>query len=235
MDVSSDSPYLPKSRVKNYISILKTNVAYRVWKRKFKKYGSFKKKNSFRIIEVGCGPGYFLRCAEKWFPAAEIYGLDIDSSLISFASRQVQRTRLIHHDGHELPFESNTFDIVCSFQVIEHLKEPAAFFGEAKRILTDKGLLLISTPNPAGIPAKVLKGRWQGNRFDHISLKTPKEWKRIMLSCGFQILDDGTTLLTGFKLLQKIPLALINWIPMALFGYFRWYKGESYMAVARKI
>ncbi len=56
-----------------------------------------------------------------------------------------------------------------------------------------------------------------------------------MWNYGFQIFDDGTTGLTGFRILQKLPFAFINWIPMAIFGYFPWYKGESYMAVARRI
>ena len=98
-----------------------------------------------------------------------------------------------------------------------------------------EGLLIISTPNPNGIPARVLKNKWQGFRFDHISLKTPEQWRDILLNSGFLILDDGTTLLTGFKILQKLPFALINWIPMAIFGYFPWYKGESYMVIAKKI
>lgn len=56
-----------------------------------------------------------------------------------------------------------------------------------------------------------------------------------MRNYGFQIFDDGTTGLTGFRILQKLPFAFINWIPMDIFGYFPWYKGESYMAVARRI
>jgi len=138
-------------------------------------------------------------------------------------------------DGHELPFGDNTFDVLCSFQVIEHLEKPEHFFKEANRVLKKDGLLIISTPNPEGIPAKRLKHKWQGYRFDHISLKTPEQWKNILLNSGFLILDDGSTLLTGFKILKKLPFALINWVPMAIFGYFPWYKGESYIAIARKL
>jgi hypothetical protein len=31
-----------------------------------------------------------------------------------------------------------------------------------------------------------------------------------------------------------MPLALLNWLPLAVFGYFPWKYGESYMVIARK-
>jgi ubiquinone/menaquinone biosynthesis C-methylase UbiE len=214
---------------------LKTSFAYRIWKRKLKQYADLKPESVFRLLEVGCGPGYFLRCVERWFPLCKPIGLDIDQSLIEHAKKYLRKAELINHDGHKLPFEDNFFEVLCSLQVIEHLEKPQSFFKEANRVLKNDGLLIISTPNPDGIPAKVLKQRWQGYRFDHISLKTPQQWRNILLDSNFVILHDGTTFLTGFKLLQKLPFTLINWIPIAIFGYFPWHKGESYMAIAKKI
>jgi hypothetical protein len=100
--------------------------------------------------------------------------------------------------------------------------------------LKTKGLLIISTPNPKGIPARVLGKKWQGYRYDHISLRSPQHWRETILNSGFQILDDGTTGLTGFKIFQNSPLAIVNWIPIAFFGFFHWYQGESYMVIAQK-
>jgi ubiquinone/menaquinone biosynthesis C-methylase UbiE len=234
MAIEKGAPYLPQSKIKNYFYSFKTSVAYTVWKRKLRKYGYFYKNSKFKLLEVGCGPGYFLRCVERWFPKSEIYGLDIDESIIKFASVNVKKTKLISHDGHILPFPDKNFDVICSLQVIEHLEKPQSFFTEANRVLKDKGILIIATPNPEGVPAKMLKDKWQGFRDDHISLRRPREWRQVITNSRFQILEDGTTGLTGFKILQKLPFALINWIPMAIWGYFPWYKGESYMAIARK-
>jgi len=234
MALVNRSPYLPKSEIRELISSLKRKFAYRVWKRKLKQYARLNSETKFKLLEVGCGPGYFLRCFEKWFPQCEAVGIDIDQDLIEYAQKYLNRTKLMNHDGHELPFDDNTFDVLCSFQVIEHLEKPEIFFKEANRALKKDGLLIISTPNPTGIPAKWLKQKWKGHRFDHISLKTPQQWRDILANSGFLIIDDGTTLLTGFKIFQKLPFALINWIPMAIFGYFPWYKGESYMAIAKK-
>ena len=235
MEINKDSPYLPKSQFKYCMASFKTNVAYRIWKRKLAIYGGFKKDSKFKLLEVGCGPGFYLRCAEKWFPNCEIYGLDIDNSLVEFAKVHVKRATIIRHDGQAIPFPCQTFDVVVLLQVIEHLEKPERFFAGAYRVLKEDGLLLIATPNPTGISARILGDKWQGYRYDHISLKSPSEWKSLIQNNGFQVLDDGTTSLTGLGILQKSPLAFINWIPMAIFGYFHWYKGESYMAIARKI
>ncbi len=183
---------------------------------------------------MGCGAGYFLNRVEKWFPNAEITGIDIDKELKEFAASHLRSTQLIRYDGHSLPFEGETMDVVSALQVVEHLERPESFINEASRILRKGGFILLSTPNPVGISAITLRSRWQGYRDDHISLKEPKEWNRILTDTGFCILDEGTTALSGFRIMRNLPFGVINWVPLALFGYFKWWGGESYMTIAKK-
>ena len=232
---NASSPYLPQSRIKDFLSVIRTNVCYRVWRRKLALYSGINSDTAFRMLDVGCGPGYFLRCAENWFQGCEITGLDSNKSLLDYAARRLKMVKLVAHDGQILPFIDGEFNVVSSLQVIEHLEDPPSFFREANRVLKPGGLLIIATPNPNCITAQTLGRNWHGYRSDHISLKTPDQWRKIMERAHFKILDDGTTGLTGFKVLQKLPFALINWIPLAMFGYFKWYKGESYMAIAKKV
>jgi len=234
MGIESSSPYLPKSRIGDYLTFVKRGFAYRVWGECLEKYGEFNVKSQFKFLDVGSGPGYFLRYIEKWFPKADLCGLDSDKSLIDFSSRHLTRTTLVHHDGHSLPFPDSSFNVVSSLQVIEHLETPMSFLREVNRVLGPKGILLISTPNPEGICSKVLAKKWQGIRYDHISLKSPAEWRNIFKKAGFNVIQDGTTGLTGFKILQVFPFSLLNHIPMAVWGFFPWDKGESYMAIIQK-
>ena len=141
---------------------------------------------------------------------------------------------LIQFDAQRLPFKSKQFDVVISIQVIEHLADPIDFLAECTRVLKMGGFLILSTPNPKGLAATVLKNKWQGYKNDHISLKSPQRWRQIIRTSGFHLLEDGSTGLSGFKILRKLPFALVNWIPMIIFGYFPWYKGESYIVMASK-
>jgi len=213
----------------------KMRMSYRTWKYKLKKYTDEEFLADFKLLEVGCGPGYFLRCFERWFPKCDLYGLDINREVVNYAVKHLKRTKLVVHDAQELPFDDKRFNILCAFQVLEHLGSPEKFFREANRVLNANGVLIISTPNPDGITAKILQDKWHGIRYDHVSLNNPKYWKGLLKANGFCILDDGSTLLSGFRILQKMPLALANWIPLAIFGYFHWYKGESYVAICRKV
>ena len=74
MAVDNKSPYLPKSKLNVFVSSLKTNVAYRVWKKKLQKYAQLSSESNFKLLEVGCGPGYFLKCVERWFPKCKRVG-----------------------------------------------------------------------------------------------------------------------------------------------------------------
>lgn len=209
------------------------NIIYKVWKRKLKKHSNINKHTEFKLLDVGCGIGNFLRCVSKWYPKSSLYGLDISPDSLKSAQSNVFAEFSLGC-AENLPYENHCFDVVCSHHVIEHLSNPQLFFSEAKRVLKINGLLIIATPNPLGIAAKFHKDKWMGYIDEHISLISPHCWKEMIQKEGFSILEDGTTFLSGLKILHTFPLSLINWIPLAIFGFFPWYKGEAYMAIARK-
>ena len=48
---------------------------------------------------------------------------------------------------YDLPFSAGSFDVVVSFEVIEHLQQWAGLIAEARRVLVPEGLFIVSTPN----------------------------------------------------------------------------------------
>jgi len=223
---------------RNRLDYLKTSLirpaAYRVWRKKAVLYGAAAAGRPPAILEVGCGQGFFLRSWKKWFPAWRVFGSDIHFSGLLTAARTGREALFVRHDARMIPFRGRIFNILCAFQVIEHIPDPDRFLREAHRVLREDGLLLLATPNPSGITARLLKDRWTGIRADHVSLRSPSQWRSALEGAGYRVLDDGTTGLTRFPVLKWLPFGLLNWLPMALLGYFRWERGESYMAVARK-
>lgn len=51
------------------------------------------------------------------------------------------------HTAEQLPFEDHTFDVVCSFETIEHLDHPELFLQEIRRVLKPGGNIILSCPN----------------------------------------------------------------------------------------
>ena len=91
-----------------------------------------------KILEIGCGPGALAEALHRWYPNADIIGIDRDTKFIEFAGRTVKGVTFMEGDATNLPFDDETFDITISNTVQEHI-EPSAFWGEQRRVLKPGG------------------------------------------------------------------------------------------------
>lgn len=96
-----------------------------------------------KVLEVGCGKGYFLRSLES----TQHHGVGIELNKDAVAnkvtkfpiySQSLESYAEIYHEE---------FTAFCSFQVLEHVVDPAAFIKDAMTLLQPGGLLILSTPN----------------------------------------------------------------------------------------
>jgi ubiquinone/menaquinone biosynthesis C-methylase UbiE len=99
------------------------------------------------ILDVPCGSGYgsFL-LTEK---SKKVYGIDICSPAIDHANELFSNNNncfLVCNMQSMSIFKDDYFDVVVSFEGIEHIKNPDLFLKEVKRILKPDGKLIISTP-----------------------------------------------------------------------------------------
>ena len=95
-----------------------------------------------KILEIGCGPGALAAALHRWYPKAEITGMDRDSEFIAFAKDEVPGVTFLEGDATALPFPDNTFDVTISNTVSEHV-EPSAFYREQSRVLKPGGVCLV--------------------------------------------------------------------------------------------
>jgi 2-polyprenyl-3-methyl-5-hydroxy-6-metoxy-1,4-benzoquinol methylase len=98
-----------------------------------------------RVLDAACGEGYgaaMLAAAG----AASVIGVDIDQPTVAHARRRYQLDVRVA-DVAKLPFADGEFDLVVSFETIEHVAEPDAALSEFARVLSPDGLLIVSTPN----------------------------------------------------------------------------------------
>lgn len=102
-----------------------------------------------KILDAACGEGYGSSLLSA--VAEEVVGLDIDKDAICCAKKKYEKNNLSFRVGsiENLPFENKCFDIVVSFETIEHVGEKIQkkFLDEILRVLKDDGVLIMSTPN----------------------------------------------------------------------------------------
>ncbi len=105
-----------------------------------------KVKDGMKILEVGCGGGHFTNMIKKYYPSCEVYGIDLDNNHIKFAKKESKKQNIeVNYqvaDIKELPFNDNSFDLVFSHTVVEHLPFDD-FIKEQKRVLKTGGKLVI--------------------------------------------------------------------------------------------
>ena len=101
-----------------------------------------------RLLEIGCGRGQFLRGTEG--RAGYAKGLEFNRKAIA--------DKVTRWDVEARPIElvaaaePASYDLVCSFQVLEHVVDPCSFLHAAIAALKPGGLLAISVPNHAHRP-----------------------------------------------------------------------------------
>jgi SAM-dependent methyltransferase len=98
------------------------------------------------ILDIACGTGYGLAFLSQ--EAFFAVGVDIDLQAAVLARKESgNRAAVILGDGTNLPFADESFDVVTSFETLEHLHKRGTFLAELKRVLKKDGHLILSTPN----------------------------------------------------------------------------------------
>ncbi len=102
------------------------------------------------VLDLGCGTGYGSILLGSY--ARRVLGVDVSAVAIQEAGQadrpaNVSFRQIDDVQKSALPFDDEEFDRVVSFQVIEHLRDPAAYLKEIRRVLSADGILLLTTPN----------------------------------------------------------------------------------------
>lgn len=102
--------------------------------------------NSF--LEIGCGTGYVLAGIASNFPVAKLYGSEIFTDGLAFASKRLPSVKLMQVDARRIPF-INEFDVVGAFDLLEHIKEDEIALSQIHKALRPGGVMLLSVPQHA--------------------------------------------------------------------------------------
>lgn len=158
-----------------------------------------RKEKIERILDIGCGYGYFLKaCLEKGIP--DVYGVDISNSAIE-KSQTLEKAKVSQLDfsKEKSSFHSDFFDVVTAFDVIEHVEDEEFFVKEVYRILKKGGLLFLITPNGDSLPRDIyMKLIYRRDDPTHINVQGWRHWENSLGKAGFNGMEIKGSLIHGF-------------------------------------
>ncbi|EKD66196.1 MAG: methyltransferase type 11 [uncultured bacterium (gcode 4)] len=116
------------------------------------------------VLDIACWSWYWTNILSEI--SKEIIWMDISKEAIDFNNEnyQLKNWNFVCYDWFNNPFENNYFDLIVSFETIEHIVEYENFLKELKRVLKNDWKLIISTPN---FLWEVWKNKYHVSNFTH--------------------------------------------------------------------
>lgn len=135
-------------------------------------------KSAGIVLDIGCGPGYFLTAAQKL--EFDVHGLDPSDYIVGMGQKTWgDRMRLGLIETADYPSES--FDLVVAFDTFEHIYDPKKFLSAIHRVLKPGGVLAITTPDPTSTLAKVSGRNWVSFKLpEHVFYWSPETIRNVL-------------------------------------------------------
>lgn len=98
-----------------------------------------------KILEIGCGTGGNLDMLAKF---GEIFALEMDANALAIASKKTNNLYDIRagHCPDNIPHYNQPFDLICMFDVLEHIDKDTETLIAAKQLLAKNGRILLTVP-----------------------------------------------------------------------------------------
>lgn len=161
-------------------------------------------QNGDKILEVGCGDGFYLHLLSSLDVELELTGVDINPLSLKSARKNLRGKKVTLYEADlmkKLPFADNSFERIIMSEVCEHLPDDIRGLKEVKRVLKRGGTLAVTVPNhnypllwdPVNwilehfFRTHVKTGFWAGLWNQHLRLYEPEEIKKLVVKAGFKV------------------------------------------------
>lgn len=142
-------------------------------------------KKSGKVVDLGCGRGYFLHACQLRGYSTE--GIDISSDAAQYVMEELNiPVRVGNID--DIDFERNTVDIITMWHFLEHTSDPDLHIVKAKEWLKKDGILIVDVPNYEGTDARKMWDTWYGWQPPyHLFHFTPATLDLLLAKHGFEV------------------------------------------------
>jgi len=160
-------------------------------------------KEKIRLLEIGCGNGFFLKKARE-LGVREVFGVEPSQHAAKWAGEFKSRI----HTGMFGPglYPENSFDMICVFQVFDHISQPNEFLKNCWKYLKRDGVAFFINHDIGSLPARLLGQDCPMIDIEHPFLYNKQTFKKIFVNNQFVVLKV-------FPVVNRYPFAY--WLKLA--------------------
>lgn len=143
-----------------------------------------------KLLDVGAGYGFFMEVAKSrgW----DVYGTELTDEAVDHCKSK--GLKMFKGEFHSIDFEKESFDVIVSIEVIEHVNTPKNYAKQAQQILRKGGVLYLTTPNFNSVLRYRLKDQYNVIEYpNHLCYYTPQTLQKLFSENGFNKVDIKTT------------------------------------------
>jgi ubiquinone/menaquinone biosynthesis C-methylase UbiE len=156
-----------------------------------------------RVLDMGCGRGFYLSFMRELFPTADVVGVELDRPLLPVALAHVPGADVLNGNVYRLPFPDGAFEKVVFSEVIEHIPDDAAALRELYRVMAPGAVMGLTTPHDnypflwdpinktleTVLDTHIQTGPLAGIWANHVRLYSVENLERRVTEAGFMIED----------------------------------------------
>ncbi|MEI7484542.1 MAG: class I SAM-dependent methyltransferase [Ignavibacteriota bacterium] len=149
--------------------------------------------NVKKFLDYGCGEGEMLLLGRKfgWECTGTEYSEELKDKFVTLGINVIVAT-----DFENSKLKQSYFDLIILKHLIEHIKDIPSFLNQAKKYLSDNGVLAIKTPSNSSFRAKTRTANWHFvNPPEHLWSFNTLNFKLLLENNGFEVLSIKNSLL----------------------------------------
>lgn len=159
-----------------------------------------KRNNNPKILDLGCGDGRLTAILGEY---GDAHGIELSTKAVETANKLYPQAKFFQGNALDFNIKQNTYDVVVSQEVLEHLEDQEAYLKVCFNALKSGSFLILTTPNKSVLDHMTNGDQWSNQPIENVV--TPKQLKKLLKKSNFTILDfDSIILNFGDKGLYKI-------------------------------